>query len=160
MLRVRPATHDDLEALLDLWRDLEHAQGRLRYFPPVEEAADRIAASFRDAVASQDADVLLVLEEDEPVGMALVHLERPSRMSDEQAVELSRVVVRPGRRGLGIGKLLVEASAGWARERGIRSMVAAVFVANVASRGFWRSAGFEPWVERLVRAVVPPDGQG
>ncbi len=155
MLRVRPATGDDLDALLSLWRHLEEAQGRFRYFPPVTEAAERIERSFRDAVASPDADVLLVLDGEEPVGMALVHLEQPSRMSSEQAVELSRVVVRPDRRGLGAGKAMIDAAADWARERRVRSMVAAVFVANEASISFWRAAGFEPWVERMVRRVDP-----
>jgi GNAT superfamily N-acetyltransferase len=153
---VRLATLDDMDVLLALWRDLEVAQGAFRLFPPVEEAAQRIEASFRDAVASPDADVLLVVDDDgTPAGMALVHLEHPSRMSSEQAVELSRVVARPGRRGSGIGKLLVDAAGNWARARGVGSMVAAVFVGNEASRGFWRAAGFVPWVERMVRPVDP-----
>ena len=151
---VRPATLDDMDDLLALWRDLEDAQGSFRLFPPVAEAAQRIEASFRDAVASADADVLLVLDDaGRPAGMALVHLEHPSRMSSEQAVELSRVVVRPDRRGSGIGSVLVDAAGEWARARGVRSMVAAVFVGNEASRGFWRAAGFLPWVERMVRPV-------
>jgi GNAT superfamily N-acetyltransferase len=153
---VRLATLDDMDVLLALWRDLEEAQGAFRFFPPVEEAAQRIEASFRDAVASPDADVLLVVDDEgTPAGMALVHLEHPSRMSSEQAVELSRVVARPGRRGSGIGKLLVDAAGNWARARGVGSMVAAVFVGNEASRGFWRAAGFVPWVERMVRPVDP-----
>jgi GNAT superfamily N-acetyltransferase len=156
VLTVRPATSRDLHHLLELWRHLEEAQGRFRYFPPVPEATERITASFLDAVAAPDADVLLVMDGDEAAGMALVHVEQPSRMSTEQAVELSRVVVRPDRRGSGIGTLLVDATADWARGRDIRSMVAAVFVANEASRGFWRAAGFEPWVERMVRPVDPP----
>lgn len=156
MSTARPATLEDLGDLLALWRDLEEAQGRFRLFPPVEEAAQRIEASFRDAVASADADVLLVVDDDgTPAGMALVHLERPSRMSDEQAVELSRVVVRPDRRASGIGKLLVDATSDWARARGVRSLFAGVFVGNEASRGFWRAAGFVPWVERMVRPVDP-----
>jgi GNAT superfamily N-acetyltransferase len=155
---VRPATLDDMDVLLALWRDLEEAQGAFRLFPPVEEAAQRIEASFLDAVASADADVLLVVDDDgQPAGMALVHIELPSRMSSERAVELSRVVAHPDRRRSGIGKLLVDAAGDWARARGVRSMVAAVFVGNEASRGFWRAAGFEPWVERMVRPVDPAE---
>jgi GNAT superfamily N-acetyltransferase len=150
---VRRATEHDLDALMSLWRDLEDAQGPLRVFPMSDDAGARIEASFRDAFARDDADVLLVLEGGEPLGMALVHIENPSRMSAEVAVELSRVVVRAGRRGEGIGSLLVEAAAAWARGHGITRLVAAVFVANEASRAFWRAEGFEPWVERMIRPV-------
>lgn len=158
MLSVRFATADDLDALLALWRELEQAQGRFRYFPPVEEATERITRSFIDAIGSSEADVLLALEDDEPVGMTLVHLERPSRMSNEIAVELSRVVVRADRRRAGVGEALVEAAEGWARERGIPTLLAAIFVANGGSMRFWHALGFEPWVERAVRAV--PDRPG
>ena len=159
-MHVRAATPDDLGILLELWRELEEAQGRYRLFPPVAEATARIEASFRAALGAQDADVLLVFDSEEAVAMALVHLEHPSRMSDELSVELSRVVVRAGRRGQGIGKALVDAAADWARKRGIGHLNAAVFVANEASRRFWRAAGFQVWVERMVRPVDPPGQSG
>jgi GNAT superfamily N-acetyltransferase len=159
-VHVRAASSDDLGILLELWRELEEAQGRYRLFPPVADATGRIEASFRDALDAPDADVLLVFEGEEAVAMALVHLEHPSRMSDELSVELSRVVVRAGRRGQGIGKALVDAAGDWARKRGIGHMNAAVFVANEASRRFWRAAGFQVWVERMVRPVDPPGQSG
>jgi GNAT superfamily N-acetyltransferase len=139
--------------IMPLWRELEEAQGAYRLYPPVAEAEERITASFRAGIDADDADVLVAFEGEEPVGMVLVHLERPSRMSDEPAAELSRVVVRAGRRGSGAGKALVDAAEAWARDRGVRTMVASIFVENEASRGFWRAVGFEPWVERMVRPV-------
>jgi len=140
---------------MPLWRELEQAQGAFRLYPPVAEAEERITAAFRGGIDSADADILVVFDGDEPVGMALVHLERPSRMSDELAAELSRVVVRSGRRGSGVGNRLVDAAEEWARDRGIRTLVASIFVSNEPSRGFWRAIGFEPWVERMVRKVRP-----
>lgn len=157
MLSVRFATADDLDALLTLWRELEQAQGRFRYFPPVPEAAERITRSFTEAIASPDADVLLALDDGEPVGMTLVHLEPPSRMSDETAAELSRVVVRTDRRRSGIGEALVAAAERWAQVRGIRTLLAAIFVANEPSMRFWHALGFDPWVERSVRPVPPAE---
>ena len=141
--------------MLELWRELEAAQGALRYYPPVPDAGARITAAFFTAIDAKDADMLLIFDGNEPVGMALVHLERPSRMSDELTAELSRVVVRADRRGSGAGRALVDAAEDWARERGIRTLTASIFVANEAGLRFWRSIGFEPWVERLVRPVRP-----
>ncbi|MGH2795146.1 MAG: GNAT family N-acetyltransferase [Actinomycetota bacterium] len=158
-MHIRPATEADLDDLLALWRELEEAQGRYRLFPPVPDAADRIEASFRESLTADDADVLLVFDGETPVAMGLLHVEYPSRMSSERSVELSRVVVRADRRGRGIGKALIGAAAQWARDRRVRHLNAAVFVANEASRRFWRGAGFEVWVERMVRPVDPPGAQ-
>ena len=150
---VRPATVEDLHDLLALWLELEEAQGAFRIFPPVSDAADRITRSFGDAIASADADVLVAVAGSEVLGMALVHMEHPSRMSAERTVELSRVVVRRDHRRSGIGELLIEAAAAWARDRGIRTLVAAVFIGNEASKRFWEDRGFVPWVVRTVKTL-------
>lgn len=110
-------------------------------------------ASFGSAFDAPDADVLLVEDDGEVLGMALVHVDNPSRMSAEEAVEISRVVVTPGKRRTGAGKALVDAAEEWARQRGIGTLLAAIFVANEDSRRFWSSMGFETWVERMVRPV-------
>lgn len=144
-----------MDVMLTLWRELEKVQGPLRYFPPSADAEQRITASFRSSIDAADADVLLAEDDGHAVGMALVHLENPSRMSEEQAAELSRVVVAPDGRRSGVGKALVNAAEDWARRRGIRTLVAAIFVANEDSRRFWAAVGFEPWVERMVRPVRP-----
>jgi GNAT superfamily N-acetyltransferase len=141
--------------MLTLWRELEEVQGPLRYFPSSVDAEERIMTSFRSALDADDADVLLAEDDGEVVGLALVHIENPSRMSAERAVELSRVVVTPGRRRTGAGKALVDAAEEWARQRGIRTLLAAIFVANEGSKRFWAAMGFETWVERMVRGVEP-----
>ncbi len=110
-------------------------------------------ASFRSALDAPDADVLLAEDDGESLGMALVHVENPSRMSAERAVELSRVIVAPGKRRTGAGKALVDAAEEWARQHGIRTLLAAIFVANEDSRRFWSAMGFATWVERMVRPV-------
>ena len=138
---------------MPLWRELEAAQGPLRAYPPVAEAEARIRASFSAAIDSPEADLLVAFEGEEPVGMALLRLEHPSRMSDELAAELSRVVVRSDLRGTGAGRLLIDAAASWARERGVRTLIASIFITNQDSMRFWRAVGFKPWVERLVREV-------
>jgi GNAT superfamily N-acetyltransferase len=152
---IRAATKNDVDDLVPLWHELEATQGPFRAYPIAGDAESRLLASLRSAVDANDAEVLVAYDGEEPVGMALVRLEHPSRQSDELAVELSRVVVRSDRRGIGAGRALVAAAESWARDRGIRTLVAAIFIANEPSRRFWRAIGFEPWVERMVREVGP-----
>ena len=153
MLAVRAATIADLDSLNALWHELERAQGSFRVFPVAANGEERVMRSFSEAIRSRDGDVLVAVDGDEPVGMALVRVERPSRMSDVEVVELSRVVVRDGRRGAGIGRSLVDAAHAWARAHGVANLMAGIFVANESSRRFWTTAGFEPWVERLIKPV-------
>lgn len=145
--------------MLSLWRELEEVQGPLRYFPPSPDAEQRITASLRAAIDTDDADVLLAEDDGDVLGMALVHVDNPSRMSAERAVELMRVVVTREKRGTGAGKALVDAAEEWARARGIGTLLAAIFVANEGSRRFWSSLGFETWVERMIRPVEGPGRQ-
>ena len=156
---VRAATHADLDALIPLWRELEAVQGPLRAYPVTSDPENRIRASFTSAIEADDATLLVALDGEEPVGMALVRLEHPSKMSDEVAADIGRVVVRSDRRGMGIGRVLVRAADAWARDRGIRTLVATIYRANESSRRFWRTMRFEPFVERLTR-VVPPEEDG
>lgn len=153
VLHIRTAALEDLDTLRSLWHELEAAQGGFRVLPMVSDGEGRVMASFADAISSPEGDVLLAFDGEDPVAMALIRVERPSRMSDGRVVEMSRVVVRDGRRGGGIGRALVDAAAAWARERGIGTLMAGIFVANDASRRFWAAAGFEPWVERRLRPV-------
>jgi len=155
VLAIRIAIVDDLEALLSLWRELESVQRGYRFYPPAADGESRIAAAFRAAIAEDDGDILLASEDGEPIGMALVRLDHPSRSSDETAVEVMRVVVRSDQRGTGAGRALVETAEAWARDRGIRTLVAAIFMENEPSRAFWRRVGFRPWVERMIREVPP-----
>ncbi|MFY9589087.1 MAG: GNAT family N-acetyltransferase [Actinomycetota bacterium] len=143
VLRVRVATPDDIGVMLALWRELEEVQGPLRYFPSSPDAEERIMGSFRSSLDADDADVLIVEDGGDPVGMALVHIENPSRMSAEQAAELSRVVVTAGKRGAAPGKR-------WStpRRSGPGSAVSAPSWPRSSSRTRTASASGQRWGSR------------
>jgi len=62
------------------------------------------------------------------------------RVTDE--VHLLNVAVHPGRRGGGIGRLLVEAVIGEARSTRARTMFLEVRAGNIAARRLYRRLGF------------------
>lgn len=154
-VRVRAGVAADLPALRDLWRQLEAVQGPARTLPPVPDAEERALASFAAAVDDPDARLLVAERDGRVVGMALARLDRPSKMSDEQVVDLGRVVVREGERGRGVGEALVDAAEEFARARGVRFLSAKIFAANAGAVAFWERLGFGLSFELRMRRIDP-----
>jgi ribosomal protein S18 acetylase RimI-like enzyme len=136
-----------------MWHELERTQHAFRTFPVADDADDRFLASFDEAVSSAAQCFLVAVDGADVVGMAHCREDRPSKMSDERAVEIGRVVVVGARRGSGVGRALFEAAADFARERGAGVVTARIFSANNEALGFWRAIGFKPSVEILARPV-------
>ncbi len=83
---------------------------------------------------------LTVAMEDSPVRAQLVGYSCRWRVTDE--VHLLNVAVHPGRRGGGIGRLLVEAVITEARSTAARTMFLEVRAGNIAARRLYRRLGF------------------
>ena len=63
---------------------------------------------------------------------------------DEQEVELGRIIVRPERRGRGVGRLVVGLLLDQAKKTGYRSAFVRVAAENAAGRACYQAAGFVP----------------
>ena len=63
---------------------------------------------------------------------------------DEQEVELGRIIVRPERRGQGVGRLLVSLLRDQAAPSGYRSAFVRVAPENAAALDCYQAAGFAP----------------
>lgn len=152
---VRRAEGSDREAVLALFRELEVAQSAHRTFPVAPDAEDRIETSFDLAIEAGGECFLIAEEAGRAIGMAHCREDRPSKLSDARVMDLGRVVVFPEARGRGVGRALVDAGRAFARERGIESLSARVFARNEEAIAFWKSLGFEPFVETLVLPLAP-----
>ncbi|MCP5071048.1 MAG: GNAT family N-acetyltransferase [bacterium] len=101
----------------------------------------------------------LVLEEaGRRVGLALC-----ASAPGEETLLLKHLGVVPRARGRGVGKALLLAVLGRARERGSRTYTGSTAKDNVAMRGTFASVGCEPLAERFVFALAAresPEGQG
>jgi GNAT superfamily N-acetyltransferase len=152
---VREATEADLAVVRRLWEVLGDAQDSHRALGKAADADQRFDRSFQTALADPQQAWFLAERGGEIVGMVFAHLERPSRMSDEMVLELSRVVVAPQERGQGVGKALIEAAEGFARDCGAGHLGVKVLVTNSAAAEFWARIGFEPNLLLSLRRVGP-----
>jgi ribosomal protein S18 acetylase RimI-like enzyme len=151
---VRLAQPDDVPALVDLFHELDRLQREWRVFTPRPGFYAEVEAQYRHAMEHNASIVLAADDGGEIVGMAYAEIRAPSRASDEQAIELSSVVVRSGHRGRGVGRALVREVARFAAERGIHWIELKTFAPNQQAMEFWRGLGFSPRVVQLTAAVT------
>lgn len=152
-MRVRQATPRDVPSLVALFQELERMQADWRVFTPRPGFYDEVGEKYRAALTNPDS-VVLVAEDDEGevVGMAYGEAHVPSRFSDEQALEVSGLVVRAGYRGRGVGHQLVREAARFARTRGIEWIELKTFAPNQRAMAFWEGLGF---TSRIVQLTSP-----
>jgi GNAT superfamily N-acetyltransferase len=151
---IREAANDDIQSILALWHQSEKVQGSFRAIPYSGDPDERLTAIARKVIDDPDAAVLLAELDGRPVAMAFLTLDRPSRMSDELAVDISRMVVDESLRGRGIGPLLVARAEAFARERRARWLQAKIFSDNDAAIRFWEREHFVPVYEQRLRPRI------
>lgn len=152
-ITVRRADPADLPAAERLWRGLQAIQAGFRILPPSRDPDEVFRDEFLGARGRDDALWLMAEVDGEIVGMAFLHAERPSRVSDEEVIELSRVAVDERWRGNGVGTALVDAAEDIARERGARFLAARIFSGNEPAVRFWAGLGFESFIDTRMRPV-------
>jgi GNAT superfamily N-acetyltransferase len=140
---VRPATRSDAEDAIMLWRMLqdehEAAEPRLRRSLSAEE---RWRNDFRMWVRSPVHGIFVAESDDRVVGLATGHPYWPAPVYEQRLeIYINEVIVRPGFRGRGIGRALIEAVLAWARDQGAAQVRAGVLTCNPDALEFWRRIG-------------------
>jgi GNAT superfamily N-acetyltransferase len=148
---IRPATVDDLPALLGLIRELA----------AYERLADQVVATEADLQATMfgprpTAEALLADIEGALVGFA-VFFHNYSTFVGKPGLYLEDLFVKPGFRRRGVGKALFTTLARLAIERGCGRFEWSVLDWNAPAISFYRSVGALPLSEWTVFRLVGED---
>ncbi|MDP2674664.1 MAG: GNAT family N-acetyltransferase [Dehalococcoidia bacterium] len=135
-MRIRPAVSTDEEAVLALIEELFEPPGAR----PSRYSPERGREGFRHAVQHPEADVLLAVDGDTIVGLASVYADFLSIRYGKRCW-LQDLVVAASRRSKGIGALLIDAAAEWARERGCTHLELASGAGRKDAHRFYLSQG-------------------
>ena len=142
-VRVVPISAEQLETLLPLIAAYQR-------FYEVERADDERNRAFfaRFLAPSEDGMLLGAWRGDELVGYACLYWHFTSLVPAE-TVLMNDLYVAGDRRGRGVGRALIEASADIARERGAHRLEWATRPDNLAAQRLYDSTGAEPsdWIE-------------
>jgi ribosomal protein S18 acetylase RimI-like enzyme len=147
-VRVRPAEHDDLDALARLaavtfplacppGSTAQDQQAFIDTVLSVERFAEYLADPQRDVLVADDLLGYTMLVAGEPADddvRAALHL-RPT-------IELSKCYVHPDHHGAGVAHALMSASLDVARERGAHGMWLGVNQLNARAQAFYVRSGF------------------
>lgn len=160
--RIVEAGVDRLDALRALAEELMATQLAIApHVPPVAYRSPDWDGYRRFAVAAlaRPGSLLLVAEDGDgaPLGYALV-VERAAHPGDVPAVEVDSLVVDAAARGRGIGTALLEAVDAEVARRGPRHPVIGVIVGNEGAERLYRSRGFVPAAQILVRRADAVSG--
>ncbi len=151
---VRHAGPDDVDRVSELWLALARDHARL---DPAFEIQPDAGVVFRRELARDLEDprvAVLVWEpgEEGVAGFARVAVALGSPVLAETGrAEITELVVEPGRRRGGGGRVLVEAAVAWAFAQGASRVEARVAHRNPDARAFWRALGFGDYVAVLAR---------
>ncbi len=159
---IRPATFDDLDAIVALWLDMmrEHEafDPRIRLAP----GADIAYRNYAYHHLREGAAVFVAEIPDEPrrgkperrgrqiVGYVLAYVARNLPMYQPKRYGyLSDLVVAAPWRRCGIGTALLESVRCWLRQEEVAHVQLQVYSENGAGLSFWRQQGFRDFVHGL-----------
>lgn len=160
-LRVRPATAQDVPALLAFGDELRDA-----LLPSLSEAGSRprgtpagaravLEQRYLEAIVDPGRHLVVVVNEaEEPLGMALFTLGCANALLDLPAVHMSHAVVADRHKRRGAGKALVSAAASYAEAHGLDQLVVSVPPGSRDANRFFARLGFAPLAVRRVAPVA------
>ncbi len=145
---IRQATHDDIPALLALYREFHefHVRGvpdRLRIPDRYDDAAYHEQLS--DLLADPSACLYLAVHAGVVVGLAEVYLrhDEPHPVTVTHTYGyLQSLIVTEALRGRGIGRRLVASAQRWARERGATEMRLMTWEFAAGPQAFYEGLGY------------------
>jgi GNAT superfamily N-acetyltransferase len=142
-MTIRPATTDDIEGAVTLWRTLqEEHEGIEERLRRSRDAEVRWRNDFRVWVRSHAHGIFVADDAGRLVGLITAHPYWPAPVyTPREEAYVNELVVLPGWRQRGLGRGLVEAVRTWARQRGIEQIRAGVLSVNPEALAFWRRVG-------------------
>jgi ribosomal protein S18 acetylase RimI-like enzyme len=146
-VRLRRLRADEVEPLRELrLRALREDPGA--FAETYEEARARPLEDWASWAGDESRVIVVAIDGERWVGMVAC------RLLDEAGTWLTALWVDPAARGAGLGLRLIDAVAGWARERGRTAVELSVTTNNDAAAALYARAGF---TETGRRRPLPSD---
>jgi ribosomal protein S18 acetylase RimI-like enzyme len=131
---VRPATLDDVDAIVDLYAAVAEEGRWIGAEAPVDKIERR--AKFESSVRSDDAEFFVADDDGRMLGHLWIGVQGYG------VADLGMMVANDAR-GQGVGSALMEAAVPWAREHGAHKIALQVWPHNEPAIALYRKFGFD-----------------
>lgn len=144
MINARLATPDDLEVLVDLYRDLEKEMLDLHTMWPLADGLpEPVDESFSQALEDDDALVVIGSVFEYPFGFLLARVESMLPQGGGELIGSIRLVfVELEARQVAVGEAMRDLAMNLLRERGISKFDAHVLPGHRLAKNFFEAGGF------------------
>lgn len=153
-MNVRPATIDDMDALLGLQAEIHemHVEAEPQRYR--RAGSEVVRARFCELLAADGAEIFVVDDGDAVLGYLVATQERRdghplARPRTFVLVDAISVSSRARRRG--VGRRLMEAAQAYAERLGVEGVELTVRAFNTEAIAFYESLGYAPAMLRMVR---------
>ncbi len=145
---IRQATFEDIEEILPLWQEMMGFHTKLdERFRQAENSVEICTQAFKSILKNSDCCVLVAEVEKQLVGYIVGKVKTTPIFVPSHYGDISDICVSPEWRRSGIGRKLFESLRLWFKEKHIEHLEAGVAHGNPVSQAFWRSMGFEDYID-------------
>lgn len=148
MITVRPATKNDIPALMSLLVQVNmvHHNGRPDLFkgPTTKYTAEELAAILTD----DETPVFVGVDESGRVlghGFCVLQHSGGRLMAEHDTLYVDDICVDESARGLGVGRAVYDHILGYARQRGCYNVTLNVWTCNPGAMRFYEKLGLKPY---------------
>lgn len=152
-VRVRPATHDDIPALVQLLEHVDVTSSLFSGRPLHDSTSSHLAERFGEIV---DSDLWLLVAADEAggaVGMLAAKPDTVGAIDLTPVLHVTQVLVDPAHRRRGIGRALLAAAVHLADEQGVEHVLTTAAAGSREGNRYLARIGFAPLVVHRIAST-------
>ena len=154
---IRPATPVDVPGLGRLGALLvrtHHDFDPKRFIPPTRQTEQGYASFLGSQLEEANAGVLVAVQDGEVIGYTFSGMEGQDWMSLRgPAGVLYDIIVHPDRRGLGVARMLLDATVARLKSLGAPQIVLSTAERNTSAQRLFGAAGFRPTMIEMTREL-------
>jgi GNAT superfamily N-acetyltransferase len=151
-VRVRPATADDVPALVELVQAIDTSSGLFSGKPLHDKTTEHLLDRFTEFLDSERVLMLAADESGAVVGMLAARHDAVGAIDLTPVLHVTHLMVHPQHRRRGIGRALLAAAVLLAEEQGVEHLLATASAGSREGNRYLARIGFAPLV---VHRIAP-----